>query len=50
MELALKIIEILEGEKQRYFEEYLSYPSDENRSAYYTLRDVIDKIREELLK
>ena len=50
MELALKIIEILEGEKQRYFEEYLSYPSDENRSAYYTLRNIIDKIREELLK
>lgn len=50
MDLALKIIEILEGEKQRYFEEYLSYPSNENRVAYHALRDVVEKVREELLK
>ena len=50
MELALKIIEILEGEKERCFEEYLLFPSKESKSAYYALRDVVDKIREELIK
>lgn len=50
MDLALKIIEILEGEKERYFEAYLSYPSEENRCSYYAIRTVIEKVREELLK
>ena len=49
MELALKIIEILEGEKEMHFEEYVSTLNDKNRYAYYALRNVIEKIREELL-
>lgn len=50
MELALKILEILEHEEAMHFNEYISTLNDKNRYEYYALRNVIEKIREELLK